>query len=73
MKCVLCKGEMKEGKVNLPVDLEERFILVKSVPALICEQCGEYFISDEVMRKLELIVEEAKSRGVEIEILRFAA
>ena len=73
VRCVFCKGEMREGEVNVPVDLEDRFILIKGVPALICQECGEYFVSDEVMERLESIVEEAKSRNVEIEILRFAA
>lgn len=73
MRCVLCKGEMKEGKINLPLDLKESFILIKGVPALVCEQCGEYFVSDEILRKLEQVVEEAKSRNVEVEILQFAA
>jgi len=73
VRCVFCKGEMREGEVNVPVDLEDRFILITGVPALICQECGEYFVSDEVMKRLESIVEEAKSRNVEIEILRFAA
>ena len=73
VRCVFCKGEMREGKVNVPVDLGDRFILIKGVPALVCQECGEYFVSDEVMKRLESIVEEAKSRNVEIEILRFAA
>ena len=73
MRCVFCKGEMRKGKVNVPVDLGDRFILIKGVPALVCQECGEYFVSDEVMKKLESIVEEAKSRNVEVEILRFAA
>ena len=40
MLCILCKGDMKNGKVNFPVDAKEHFILIKGVPAQICEQCG---------------------------------
>ena len=43
MQCILCKGDMKNGKVNFPVDTDENFILIKGVPAKLCEQCGEFF------------------------------
>jgi hypothetical protein len=32
MRCVFCKGEMKEGEVNVPVDLKGCFILIKGGP-----------------------------------------
>ena len=73
MVCAMCKAEMKQGSVNFPVDLESNFILIKEVPAYICEQCGEYFLGDDVAEAIEEIVEKAKVSNVEFEILRFAA
>ena len=73
MLCIICKGDMKNGKVNFPVDLGENFILVKGVPAQICEQCGEFFLKDGVAEAVEEIVRRAKRTNVEIEILKFAA
>jgi len=73
MLCVLCKGEMKSGKVNFPVDEEDNFILIKGVPAEICEQCGEVFLKDDVAAAIEEIAKTAKATNVEFEILRFAA
>lgn len=73
MLCVLCKGEMKSGKVNFPVDKEDNFILIKGVPAEICEQCGEVFLKDDVAAAIEKIAKTAKATNVEFEILRFAA
>ncbi|MCP4578057.1 MAG: type II toxin-antitoxin system MqsA family antitoxin [Deltaproteobacteria bacterium] len=73
MLCILCKGDMENGKVNFPVDTEENFILIKGVPAQICEQCGEYFLKDDVAEIIERIVKKAKRKNVELEILKFAA
>ncbi len=73
MLCVLCKGEMKSGKVNFPIDEEDNFILIKGVPAEICEQCGEVFLKDDVAAAIEEIAKTAKATNVEFEILRFAA
>ena len=73
MLCVLCKGEVKSGRVNFPVDEEGNFILIKGVPAQICEQCGEFFLEDDVAEAIEEIVKNAKRSNVEVEILKFAA
>ncbi len=73
MFCTLCKGEMKKGRVNFPVDVEDNFILIKEVPALVCEQCGEYFLEDDVAGAIEEIVKKAKAADVEFEIRKFTA
>lgn len=73
MHCTICKGEMKPQKINFPVDLENTFILVKEVPAIVCQQCGEYFLEDDIAKKIEEIAETAKSSNIEIEVLKFAA
>ncbi|MEA3361282.1 MAG: type II toxin-antitoxin system MqsA family antitoxin [Thermodesulfobacteriota bacterium] len=73
MFCALCKGKIKNGRVNFPVDVGNNFILIKDVPALVCEQCGEYFLEDDVAGVIEEIINDAKSSNVEFEILKFAA
>ena len=73
MFCALCKGKMKNGRVNFPVDVGNNFILIKEVPALVCEQWREYFLEDDVAGVIEEIVNKARSSNVEFEILKFAA
>ena len=73
MFCVLCKGTMSYGKVNFPVDAGKTFVLVKDVPAYVCEQCGEYFLEDTVAEAVEKIAHNARNSVSEIEILRYAA
>lgn len=73
MQCAICKGDIKKDKVNFPIELEKSFILVRDVPALVCRQCGEYFLKDDVAADLEKIAEKARDSNVEIEVLRYAA
>jgi len=73
MLCVMCKGDLTEGTISYSVDHNSQFSLLKEVPALICNQCGEFFLDDEVVAKIEEIVESAKISDVEIEVLKFAA
>jgi YgiT-type zinc finger domain-containing protein len=72
MKCVLCRhGETSPGEVVL--QRGEATIIFKGVPAEVCENCGEYYLSEDVTRQLLERAEESLRHGAEVEILRFAA
>jgi hypothetical protein len=48
-------------------------VIFKGVPADICDNCGEYYLSEEVSQRLFDRAEQAVQGGAEVEILRFAA
>ncbi len=49
MKCIICKfGETNAGKVMVTLHRREATIIIKGVPAEICDNCGEYYLSDEI-------------------------
>lgn len=74
MKCVLCKqGETKSGNVTVTLQRGKTTIIVKDVPADVCENCGEYYLSDTITDRVLAMGEEAVRKGAELEILRFAA
>ncbi len=70
MKCALCKGSLTRGKVNHIIDLGDG-IIIKQVPANICQQCGEYFVDTKTAIKLEKIVEELRRNKAEVLIINF--
>jgi YgiT-type zinc finger domain-containing protein len=46
MKCVLCKhGTTYTGTVNVTLERDNCIIVLKDVPADICENCGEYYLN----------------------------
>ncbi|HNZ54133.1 MAG TPA: type II toxin-antitoxin system MqsA family antitoxin [bacterium] len=68
-KCFVCKHNViKPGTVNKMFENEGRFIIVKDIPALICENCGEIYFETEVMQKLETILSNNPS---ELEIISY--
>lgn len=73
MFCAICKGDLAEGTISYSVDHNSQFLLLREVPALICNQCGEFFLDDKTLIKIEEIVESVKISNVEIEVLKFAA
>lgn len=56
MKCVHCQGEMKKSTTTFHVDRKGYHVLLDTVPAWVCDQCGEaYFEEREVDAIQELI------------------
>ena len=51
----------------------ETTVILKHVPADICDNCGEYYLSNEVTAQVLDRAELAVKSGAEVEILRFAA
>ena len=74
IQCVICKhGLTHPGKVTVTLQRGESLIIFKQVGAEVCENCGEYYLSEAVTEKLLQRAEEAVKNGAEVEILRFAA
>ncbi len=74
MKCVLCRnGDTQPGEVTVTLQRGESLIIFKHVVAEVCENCGEYYLSESISAKLLQRAEEAVKNGAEVEILRFAA
>jgi len=74
MKCIICKsGETSEGQTTVTLQRGQSTIIIKDVPAKICKNCGEYYLSEKVSGQVLTMAENAVKHNAEVEILRFAA
>jgi YgiT-type zinc finger domain-containing protein len=74
MNCVVCKGgKTRVGSVTVTVQRGDTTVILKRVPADVCENCGEYYLTSEVSAQVLEKAESAVKSGSEVEILRFAA
>jgi len=74
VNCIICKhGETAPGVVTVSLQRGDTTVILKSVPADVCGNCGEYYLSEEVTRRVMERAEAAVASGAEVEILRFAA
>ena len=74
MKCAIYRqGETHAGKVTVTLHREETTVILKGVPAEICDSCGEYYLSERITANVLERAEFAVGKGVEVEILQFAA
>ena len=74
MKCVICKqGQTQQGFTTVTVERDRTTLIIKDVPAAVCENCGEYYLNEEATQKIQQLTDKAVQAGVEIEILSYAA
>jgi len=74
MKCTLCKlGETRPGHVTVTLQRGETTVIIKEVPAQVCENCDEYYLTKDVTERVLAMGEDAVKKNVEVEVLRFAA
>jgi YgiT-type zinc finger domain-containing protein len=72
--CLLCKnGEIGPGETTVTLQRRQTTIILKGVPAEICDNCGEFYLSESVAQRVYAVAEAAVHSGAEVEILRFAA
>jgi YgiT-type zinc finger domain-containing protein len=74
MHCVICKnGQTKPGNVTVTLQRGETIIVFKEVPADVCNNCGEYYLSESVTDELFKRAELAVKNGALVEIQKYAA
>ena len=63
---------MKPSTTTHVVNYSGSLIIIKNVPCEECDQCGEVEYSDEVMKRLETIVNNAKKLLQDFSIIDYA-
>ena len=74
MKCVICKhGQTQPGLVTVTLERDESIVVIKKVPAEVCNNCGEYYLNDTITEQVLEKAELAVNNGAEVEIMKYAA
>ena len=74
MKCVICRhGETQPGKATVTLERDGRTLVIKGVPAKVCVNCGEEYVSEETTVRLLKSADEAVKAGVQVDIRDYVA
>ena len=71
MNCFFCKGDMKDGFTTHVTELKNCIVIIKNVPCLKCEQCGEVVYSGEVLKQLDEIIDHLETGLTEIAVINY--
>jgi YgiT-type zinc finger domain-containing protein len=51
--CYFCKGPVVNKSVDYMARHGEEYILIKNLPARVCDQCGEIFLNADSSRRVD--------------------
>lgn len=73
MKCVICKqGETRPGHTTVTLERGQAVLVFRNVPAQVCTNCGEAYVSEEVTAQLLEEAEEAVQARVQVDVRELA-
>jgi len=52
-RCYFCKGKVKEQRVTIDYRWGDSLAVINDVPAGVCQQCGEKYLTSGVYKDLE--------------------
>ncbi len=74
MECVVCRnGETKDGSTTVTLERSGVTLVVRSVPAQVCENCGEEYVGEEETTRLLSLAEDAVRGGTQFEVRDYMA
>jgi YgiT-type zinc finger domain-containing protein len=74
MTCAICKhGETQPGETTLTLTRDALMLVVKRVPARVCDNCGETYVDEATTARLLQAAQEAAEAGVQVEVREYVA
>lgn len=72
-RCYFCKGRIVEQRVRVDFRWGAELVVIEDVPAEVCQQCGEKYISPEVYKEMENLAKTKVKpiRHIAIDVIRF--
>lgn len=72
-KCFFCKAKVSQKQVTLDYRWGDNLVVIKDVPAYVCQQCGEKYLKSEVYKDLEILVKSKDSQTdkITVDVLTF--
>jgi YgiT-type zinc finger domain-containing protein len=74
MTCLICKtGIYKPGKVTVKLERDSAIVLIKEVPAEVCDTCSNYLLDQQTTRAVLNLAKKSFDNGTELEVIKLLA
>lgn len=71
MECSICKnGQTAPGHVTVTLERGNTIVLLKNVPAEVCQNCGHYYLDEATTEVVMQKGQEAYEKGAELEVVK---
>lgn len=73
MDCLSCKsGTMSNSTTTYTAVLDDCVLVLKNVPCVKCEQCGDVLYNTDVLEKIDSIIALAEKMASEVSIIDYS-
>lgn len=70
--CIVCpEGQLEVSTFTKTMERGETTLVVKEVPALMCDTCGDASYTESIGRRLEEMLDAAEEAGIETAVRSF--
>lgn len=66
MKCIHCQGEMKKGTTPFHIDRKGYHLMLDSIPAWVCQQCGEVLFEEKEVDSIQELLKTVEEKTEEL-------
>jgi YgiT-type zinc finger domain-containing protein len=74
MKCLICKqAETQPGVTTVTLERDGLTLVVKSVPARVCPNCGEAYVDEDATKQLLKTAEQMARSGTLVDVRQYVA
>ncbi len=56
--CDLCGGKLSPGNTSLEIWRGEKLLVLRDIPADVCQQCDEAYVSAQISEKIDQFLED---------------
>lgn len=72
-RCALCGGTLQMRSATIPFVRGDRVVTIREVPAEVCEECGEAYMSGATTDRVQELVDGLEAAGAEMTVARYQA
>ena len=62
MKCIQCQGKMERGTAPFHVDRKGYHLILDTIPAWVCAQCGEVYFEETEVEAIQKVMRDLDKR-----------
>jgi YgiT-type zinc finger domain-containing protein len=65
-RCTFCKGKLEKGTTEFIARAGGEVVVIKEVPAYVCEQCGEAYYTPDISRKIDGVMRDVHKKKLRV-------
>ena len=74
MTCAICRiGDTQPGQTTVTLERDQTTLVVRSVPAAVCGNCGEEYVDEQTSIGLLDLIDQVARAGVQVEVREYVA